>query len=70
MERHEIAERQIEKAKLSNERFLNRIESSAAVRFSYFNRFMVGLQEDVSEAEFREQMKNYLRNFLNVVDNI
>jgi len=30
---------------------------------------MVGL-EDVSEAGLREQMKEYLRNFLNVVDSI
>jgi hypothetical protein len=70
MERHKITEGQIEKAKLSNDRFLNRIKSSAAMRFSYFNRFMVGLEEDVSEAELREQMKDYLRNFLNVVDSI
>jgi hypothetical protein len=70
MERHKIAEGQIEKAKLSNDRFLNRIKSSAAVWFSYFNRFMVGLEEDVPEAEFREQMKDYLRTFLNVVDSI
>jgi len=70
MERHKITERQIEEARLSNDRFLNRIKSSAAMRFSYFNRFMVGLEEDVSEAGFREQMKEYLRNFLNVVDSI
>ena len=70
MERHKITERQIEEAKLSNDRFLNRIKSSAAMRFSYFNRFMVGLEEDVSEAGLREQMKEYLRNFLNVVDSI
>jgi hypothetical protein len=31
---------------------------------------MVGLEEDVSETELREQMKEYLRNFLNVVDSI
>jgi hypothetical protein len=53
MERHKITERQIEEAKLSNDRFLNRIKSSAAMRFSYFNRFMVGLEEDVSEAGLR-----------------
>jgi len=70
MERHKITERQIEEAKLSNDRFLNRIKSSAAMRFSYFNRFMVRLEEDVSEAELRVQMKDYLRNFLSVVDSI
>jgi len=31
---------------------------------------MVGLEEDVSEAGLREQMKDYLCNFLGVVDSI
>jgi hypothetical protein len=70
MERHNMTEGRIEKAKLSNDRFLNRIKSSAATQFSYFNRFMVGLEEDVSEIELREQMKEYLNNLLKVVDNI
>ncbi len=70
MERHAIAEGQIEKAKLSNDRFLNRIKTSAATQFNYFNRFMVGLEEGVSDAGFREQMNGYLRSFLNVVDSL
>jgi hypothetical protein len=70
MERHKVTEGQIEKARLSNVRFLNRIKSDAATQFNYFNRFMVDLEEDVSEAGLREQMKEYLRNFLNVVDSI
>jgi len=70
MERHKVTEGQIEKARLSNVRFLNRIKSGAATQFNYFNRFMVGLEEDVSEAGLHEQMKEYLRNFLNVVDSI
>jgi hypothetical protein len=70
MERHKITEGLIEKAKMSNDRFLSRIEPSAAIQFSYFNRFMVGLEEDVSEATLREQMEEYLRNLLKVVDNI
>ncbi|TLN07182.1 hypothetical protein FDZ71_10825 [bacterium] len=70
MERHEIAEEQIIKAKTSNQRFLNRIKPGAAIRFGYFNEFMVNLKEDISEVEFREQMKEYLRSFLVVVDNI
>jgi len=70
MERHKMTDGQIEKAKLSNDRFLNRIKPSAAMRFSYFNRFMVGLKEDISEAEFRERMREYLRNFLDIVDSI
>jgi hypothetical protein len=70
MERHNIMEGQIERAKLNNDRFLNRIKSSVAIQFSYFNRFMVGLEEDVSEARLREQMEEYLGNFLKVVDDI
>ena len=70
MERHTIVERQIEKAELINLRFLNRIKPSAAMQFGYFNKFMVSLKEDISEAEFREHMKEYLRNILDVVDNI
>jgi len=31
---------------------------------------MVGLNEDVSEAEFRKQMTEYLGNFLDIVNNI
>jgi len=70
MERHKVAGGQIEKARLSNVRFLNRIRSSAAIRFDYFNRFMVSLKEDVSEAGLREQLKEYLRNLLSLVDMI
>jgi hypothetical protein len=68
MERHKAAGEQIEKARLSNVRFLNRIRPTAAIRFDYFNRFMVSLKEDVSEAGFREQMEEYLRNILSLVD--
>ena len=68
MERHKVAGGQIEKARLGNVRFLNRIRSSAAIRFDYFNRFMVSLKEDVSEAGLREQLKEYLRNLLSLVD--
>jgi hypothetical protein len=68
MERHEVGGGQIEKARLGNVRFLNRIRSSAAIRFDYFNRFMVSLKEDVSEARFREQMEEYLRNLLSLID--
>jgi hypothetical protein len=70
MERHKITEGLIERAKMSNDRFLSRIEPSAAIQFSYFNRFMVGLEEDVSEARLCEQMEQYLRNLLKVVDSI
>jgi hypothetical protein len=70
MERHSMTEEQIEKARLSNDRFLNRIKASVAKQFDYFNRFMLGLQEDISETGLREQMNEYLRNFLNVVDSL
>ena len=70
MERHGIVRKQIEEAKMRNGQFLNQMKPGAAMRFSYFNEFMVGLKEDVSEAEFREQMKEYLRNFLNAVESM
>jgi hypothetical protein len=66
MERHEMTESQIERAKLNNDRFLNQIAPAVATRFGY-NRFMAGLEEGVSEAEFREQMFECLHNFLDVV---
>lgn len=68
MERHNVAGGQIEEARLRNGRFLKRIRSSAAIRFDYFNRFMVSLKEDVSKARLREQLKEYLRNLLSLVD--
>jgi hypothetical protein len=68
MQRHKIAEGHIEKAKLSNDRFLEQIKPSAAARFSYFNRFMISLKEDISEDEFREQMRGYLQNLLDIVN--
>jgi len=68
MERHRVAEGWIEKAKSINDRFLNRIKPGAAKRFSYFNKFMVGLREDISENDFREEMTEYLRNLVDLVD--
>jgi hypothetical protein len=70
MEKHGIVREQIEKARMRNDRFLNEINPGAAMRFSYFTKFMVGLKEDVSEAGFREQMKEYLRNFLNAIESM
>jgi len=67
MERHKIKGTQIERARLSNNRFLNQITPSVVMRFDYFNKFMVGLKEDISEAEFGEQMREYLRNFFDIV---
>lgn len=67
LERHKITESHIERAKLGNGRFLNQITPAAAKRFGYFNQFMVGLNEDISEAGFREQMLEYLHNLLDVV---
>jgi hypothetical protein len=64
MERHRIVRQQIEKARMSNDRFLNRITPATAMKFNYFNKFMVGLNESISQTEFREQMMEYLGNFL------
>ncbi len=68
MERHRIAERWVEKARSINDLLLNRIKPSAAIRFSYFNKFMVSLREDISENDFREEMTEYLQNLLALVD--
>ena len=70
MERHEMPQSQIEKVKSNNSRFLNQIKPTAAKQFDYFNKFMVGLKEDISEAEFRKQMTEYLGNFLNLVGDL
>jgi hypothetical protein len=38
--------------------------------FASVVRHLRAWQEEISEAEFREHMKNYLRSFLDIVDNI
>jgi hypothetical protein len=68
MERHRMAERWVEKARSINELLLNRVKPSAAIRFSYFNKFMVSLREEISENDFREEMTEYLQNLLALVD--
>jgi hypothetical protein len=68
MQRHNINDHG-QKAKLKSDAFLSRINRQAAKEFSYFNEFMVGLKEQVAEAEFQQEMKEYLARFFQVVQN-
>ena len=70
MERHGMPESQIEKGKAINDRFMKQIKPNAAKWFDDFNKFMTSLEEEVSESQFQEEMKNYLHGFLETVDNI
>jgi len=58
------------RAKLKSDAFLSRISREAAKEFSYFNDFMVGLKDQVTEAEFQQEMKEYLARFFQVVQNM
>jgi hypothetical protein len=69
MQRHNLDDHN-QKAKLKSDAFLNRINREAAKEFSYFNDFMVGLKEQVAEAEFQQEMKEYLTRFYQVVQNV
>jgi hypothetical protein len=69
MQRHSINDHE-KKAKSKSDSFLTHINHEAAKEFSYFNDFMVGLKEQVTEAEFQQEMKEYLTNFFRVVRNI
>jgi hypothetical protein len=66
MQRHGIGDHD-QKAKLKNVAFLNRIRPEAAENFSYFNDFMVGLREEVTDAEFKDQMEDYLARFFELI---
>jgi len=68
MQRHRIVRQQIEKARISNDQFLNKITPAAAMQLNYFNKFMVGLKQNISQTEFREQMMEYLGNFLSAAE--
>jgi len=69
MQRHSINDHE-KRAKSKNDAFLNLINQEAAKQFSYFNDFMVGLKEQVTEAEFRQEMEEYLTHFFQVVRNM
>jgi hypothetical protein len=68
MQRHNISDEN-QRAKMRNNTFLSRINSNAAKEFSYFNDFMVGLREQVTDSEFQREMREYLGRFFVVVEN-
>lgn len=65
MERHGIPDPEEKAAKLNDE-FLARINPKVAQRFDYFHRLMVGLKEEVSDAEFKNILDAYSVNFLTI----
>ena len=65
MERHGIPDSQNKAAKL-NDTFLARINPKAARKFDYFHKLMVGLKEEISEAEFKGLLDEYSINFVAV----
>jgi hypothetical protein len=69
MQRHGINGHE-KRAKSKSDAFLSRINQEAAKEFNYFNDFMVGLKEKVTEAEFLQEMKEYLTHFFQVVQNV
>jgi hypothetical protein len=69
MQRHDIKEGD-HRAEFKNARFLNQINPQAATEFAYFNDFMIGLKEHVTESEFKQEMKEYLERFYEVVEKI
>jgi hypothetical protein len=68
MQRHNISDEN-QRAKSKSKVFLSRISSNAAKEFPYFNDFMVGLREQVTDSEFEKQMKEYLARFFIVAEN-
>lgn len=66
MQRHGIGDHN-QKAKLKNDAFLSRIKPEAAENFGYFNDFMVGLREEVTESAFQDDMEDYLGRFFELI---
>ena len=66
MQRHGIGDNKL-RAKSKSDTFLRRINPEAAQKFGYFNNFMVGLREQVTDTEFIKEMEEYLERFFEVV---
>jgi hypothetical protein len=66
MQRHSIGDNKLG-AKSKSDTFLSRINPEAAEEFRYFNNFMVGLREQVTDTEFIEEMEEYLESFFEAV---
>ena len=69
MQRHEMKDIG-GKAGKRNEEFLLRLPAAASKEFNYFNRFMAGLKEDITNDQFSKQLKEYIERFLVVVKRI
>ncbi len=69
MQRHQINDGD-RRAESKSGLFLGRINREAAREFGYFNDFMVGLKEHVTESEFQQEMREYLARFYEVVSTI
>ncbi len=63
MERHGISDIN-NRATGANQKFLNTQDTKFFKEFAYFKDFMVSLRENVTELEFREQLREYLRRFI------
>ncbi len=66
MERHSLPDANF-RARDTNLKFLYAINPSAAERFGYFNRLMVGMRDDIGDKEFKAMLEEYVRTFLEVV---
>ena len=66
MQRHSIGDYKL-RAKSKSDTFLRRINPESAQKFGYFNNFMVGLKDQVTDTEFIEEMEEYLERFFEVI---
>jgi len=63
MKRHNVNDIRT-KAAEANQNFLDKLSPQLSREFPYFENFMVNLEENVADEEFREQLEEYLRHFL------
>lgn len=63
MRRHGIPDIN-DKAKKANKEFLDAVDAKLSAGFDYFKNFMLSLREDVTDSEFREQLRKFLRRFV------
>jgi hypothetical protein len=57
------------RAAAENQRFLSKIDQSIADRFGYFLNLLTNLRESITVDEYRKLLTDYLRNFVNMVEN-
>lgn len=63
MERHGILDVN-DRARKANQEFLDAVDAKFSTAFDYFKDFMLSLREDVIESEFREQLSEFFRRFV------